>query len=147
MILQRFINVLISWSTAVVLHERHCWHSLSVFSRSSAKGGQPAEEPKPEAVDEPDLGKKNGADVEMAEEATESPQKSGPGFLKRAVSKLWKIPMEGLNGVPYNDIGSAPASPTPAPKSPTNGVTDHHDKQNGNSSVDSASSVKSCVVS
>ena len=84
----------------------------------------------------------------MAEEATESPQKSGPGFLKRAVSKLWKIPMEGINGVPYSDIGSAPSSPTPAPKSPANGMNgNHHEQQNGNSSVDSGSSVKSCVIS
>jgi hypothetical protein len=81
----------------------------------------------------------------MAEEATEVPQKSGPGFLKRTVSKLWKIPMEGINGVPYSDIGSAPASPAPAPKSVSNG--DQNEKQNGNSSVDSATSAKSCVIS
>ena len=81
----------------------------------------------------------------MAEEATESPQKSGPGFLKRAVSKLWKIPMEGLNGVPYNDINSAPSSPTPVARNPENGVNGDH--QNGVTKVDAAETTKSCIFS
>ena len=81
----------------------------------------------------------------MAEEATESPQKSGPGFLKRAVSKLWKIPMEGLNGVPYNDINSAPSSPTPVARNHENGVNGDH--QNGVTKVDAAETTKSCIIS
>merc|ERR1712012_1175349 len=48
-------------------------------------------------------------DVSVAEEAVEQeqPQQNGNsngGFLQRTISKIWKLPTEGLTGVPYSDI-------------------------------------------
>merc|ERR1712062_301520 len=48
-------------------------------------------------------------DVSVAEEAVEAeqPQQNGNsngGFLQRTISKIWKLPTEGLTGVPYSDI-------------------------------------------
>merc|ERR1712062_725591 len=48
-------------------------------------------------------------DVSVAEEAVEEvqPQQNGNsngGFLQRTISKIWKLPTEGLTGVPYSDI-------------------------------------------
>ena len=88
-------------------------------------------------------GTRNKIHIEVAQEATEVPTGSGPGFLKRAVSKLWKVPLEGLNGVPYTDIDSPPPTPTPAPRVATNGK----DAADSHAPTMPEATAKSCVIS
>jgi hypothetical protein len=133
--------------------------------RSSAK--QEPEEKQEAGKDEVDFrrnGNGNVSQVEVGQEASEVPATSGPGFLKRAVSKLWKMPIEGINGVPYNNINdsSPPASPilptrsssnlqngsngSTAQTNGSNGSTAQTNGSNGSSPAAEASA-KSCVIS
>ena len=80
--------------------------------------------------------------VEEAVEAQEQqPQQNGSsngGFLQRTISKIWRLPSEGLTGVPYSDI-QANGSSTPEKQKPVatqNGVEPEATPNN-----------KSCVIS
>ena len=111
-----------------------------MFFRSSAKGGANGTD----QVDaKPAAANGNGVHIEVAQEATEVARGSGPGFLKRAVSKLWKVPIEGLNGVPYTDIDSPPPTPSPAPRVSTNGK----DAADASAAATPEATAKSCVIS
>ena len=69
-------------------------------------------------------------DVSVAEEAKEVPAEGGaPGFLKKTMSRIWKIPSDVATGVSYGEING------------------HH--QNGQDSTPAASSTnsKGCVIS
>ena len=92
------------------------------------------------AVD--DVVKAAAAVVEEAVEAQEQqPQQNGSsngGFLQRTISKIWRLPSEGLTGVPYSDI-QANGSSTPEKQKPVatqNGVEPEATPNN-----------KSCVIS
>merc|ERR1712062_301345 len=86
-------------------------------------------------------------DVSVAEEAVEEVQKpqiqngnSNGGFLQRTISKIWKLPTEGLTGVPYSDIQ---ANGSPEKQKPVETET-----QNGEAEAASpAPNNKSCVIS
>merc|ERR1712111_286343 len=84
-------------------------------------------------------------DVSVAEEAVEQeqqPQQNGNsngGFLQRTISKIWKLPTEGLTGVPYSDIQ---ANGSPEKQKPV------AETQNGEAEAASpAPNNKSCVIS
>merc|ERR1711953_1303088 len=83
-------------------------------------------------------------DVSVAEEAVEQEQpkqngNSNGGFLQRTISKIWKLPTEGLTGVPYSDIQ---ANGSPEKQKPV------AETQNGEAEAASpAPNNKSCVIS
>jgi len=74
--------------------------------------------------------------ISVAEEATETVNNSsnGPGFLKKTISKIWKLPQDISNSVSYHEINGA-NSPT---KATVNGSSSNE--------VDAASQ-SSCVIS
>ena len=78
--------------------------------------------------------------VEEAVEAQEQqPQQNGSsngGFLQRTISKIWKLPTEGLTGVPYSDIQANGSPEKQKPVATQNGVEPEATPNN-----------KSCVIS
>merc|ERR1712045_744385 len=81
------------------------------------------------------------AEAKMDE--VQQPQQNGNsngGFLQRTISKIWKLPTEGLTGVPYSDIQ---ANGSPDKSKPVETET-----QNGEAEAASpAPNNKSCVIS
>ena len=74
--------------------------------------------------------------ISVAEEALETASNSsnGAGFLKKTISKIWKIPQDISNGVSYQEINEGNSSV----KAKVNGV---------NSEEIDASAKSSCIIS
>ena len=109
--------------------------SVPVATRKSKRLSQKAE-----AASAATMEVVEAVDVSVAEEAKERPQQNG-GFLQRTISKIWKLPSEGLTGVPYSDINGA----TPEKQKPVE--TAEPATQNGDHADAPKPNNKSCVIS